>query len=441
MLPRFAIGAAPLTLNSRDDVRGQLGNLRRGTLRLDSVYGDNMPIDAKLRDGARMRVGRTSGGRENDLPRFGPLIAEGVLTAADLPSTASMHSDFGPVVPEKIAFIGDGRNDENLIVAQLHVAVLNFHNRVADALSGSEDERFARAKQLTQWHYQWLLVEHYLSAICDPAILNDVIRRGASRYVAFANRPEHGGVSGDSAPMPIEFSVAAFRFGHSMIRQGYVFNRFFRPEGEPPVEDRIGPATLRELFQFTGRGGLGGSSVLPDVWIIDWSNFIVTTPDNRLARKVDPALAPTLGDMINESPIPLRSLAQRNLRRGYVLNLPTAQTVAAQLESEGLDVDFLASDQIVNSPGGAQIRAQGFETLTPLWYYILIEAAQQADGKRLGKIGSLIIAETLVGLLVTDTESYWHAGAGGGRWTPADAGLGSTPIDGFESFFRFAGVL
>lgn len=438
-LPSFAIGAAPLTINSRDDVRAQLGNLRRGTLRLDSVYGDNMPIDAKLRDGARMRVGLTTGGQENDLPRFGPLILNGVLTAADLPDTSGMRSDFGPVDPAKIAFIGDGRNDENLVVAQLHLSMLRFHNRVADALTGSDDERFARAKQLTQWHYQWLLVEHYLTAICDPAALNDVIARGANRYTTFAAR--HGGASGDSAPMPVEFSVAAFRFGHSMIRQGYVFNRFFRPADEPPVEDRIGPATLRELFQFTGRGGLGGADVLPDVWIIDWSNFIARGPDNRLARTVDPALAPALGDMVNEHPIPMRSLAQRNLRRGYVLGLPTAQTVAAQLENDGIDVDFLSSADIVDSPGGAEVRAQGFETLTPLWYYILIEAAKQADGRHLGKLGSLIVAETLIGLLVIDPESYWHAGKGGGRWTPADAGLGGAPVDGFESFFRFAGVL
>ena len=35
-----------------------------------------------------------------------------------------------PRAPHGFALIGDHRNDENLIVAQLHLAFLKFHNKV-----------------------------------------------------------------------------------------------------------------------------------------------------------------------------------------------------------------------------------------------------------------------------------------------------------------------
>ncbi|NIJ22029.1 hypothetical protein FHS95_003740 [Sphingomonas naasensis] len=431
-LADFSIAAPPLVINPRATVMQQLGNLRRGTLRLDSVYGDGTDIDEKLRDGAHMRVGHADGGEPNDLPRFGQMLDEGLVT--DLPPTTGMVSDFGPVDPRKLAFIADSRNDENLVVAQLHLSVLRFHNAVADTLAGDDDARFARAKRLVQWHYQWLVVERYLAALCDPAILAVTKVSGGARYAAFAKA--HGGTSGDHAPLPIEFSVAAFRFGHSMIRGAYTFNAFFGPAGS------LGRATLHELFQFTGKGGLGGASVLPSVWIINWANFIVPDDVARVARPIDPALADALGDLVNESKPHLRSLAQRNLRRSYILNLPTAQTVGAQLDDAGIEVKALTTAEITAGPGGAAIDDNGYETQTPLWFYVLAEAQARGGGKRLGPIGSAIVAETLVGLIATDPESYWNAaGSDQGRWHPADAGLPGGPVDSFESFFKFAGVL
>lgn len=431
-LPDFSIAKSPLVINPRTTVMQQLGNLRRGTLRLDSVYGDGTDIDEKLRNGAHMRVGRADGGEDRDLPRFGQMLDEGVVAA--LPPIDGLTSDFGPVDPRKLAFIADSRNDENLIVAQLHLSVLRFHNAVADTLTGSDEERFAGAKKQVQWHYQWLVVERYLASLCDPAILAVVKAGGAARYAAFA--AAHGGATDGHAPLPIEFSVAAFRFGHSMIRGAYTFNTFFGPTGT------IGRATLRELFQFTGKGGLRGAAVLPSVWIIDWANFLSSNDAGLVARPIDPELARGLDDLVNESKPNLRSLAQRNLRRSYVLNLPTAQTIGVQLENDGVDVQALSTPEIGAGPGGVAIDANGYGTQTPLWFYVLAEAQARGGGQRLGPIGSVIVAETLLGLIATDPDSYWNAaGSDDGRWHPADAGLPGGPVDSFESFFKFAGVL
>ncbi len=431
-LSDFSIAGPPLVVNPRATVMQQLGNLRRGTLRLDSVYGDGTDIDLKLRDGAQMRLGTTDDGQEKDLPRYGAMIDAGVV--ADLPPTAGMTSDFGAVDPRKLAFIADSRNDENLVVAQFHLAVLRFHNAIVDTLSGSDAERFERARRLVRWHYQWLVVEQYLAPLCDPAVLAGVKASGAARYAAFA--AAHGGFSGDHAPLPLEFSVAAFRFGHSMIRGAYTFNQFFGPQGS------IGPARLSELFQFTGKGGMAGSPTLPSVWIIDWANFLASNVAPLNARAIDPKLAGGLDDLVNESKPHLRHLAQRNLRRSYVLNLPTAQTVGAVLDDAGVDVQALTTDEIVAGPGGAAILANGYETQTPLWFYILAEAEARGGGLRLGPIGSVIVAETLLGLIAGDSDSYWNAsGSDGGRWHPRDAGLPGGPIDDFESFLKFAGVM
>lgn len=425
LLPEFSIAAPPLTANARTAVAAQLGNLRRGTLRLDSLYGDGTDIDDLLRDGARMRIGRTVSGAPNDLPRFGQALDEGGIDE-------ELLGQLLPGIPldraRKLAFIGDSRNDENLVVAQLHLAFLRFHNAVADRMTGSADERFVSARRLVQWHYQWLVVERYLAAICDPSVLAAVKAAGASRYGAFA--AENGGIVDDHAPLPLEFSVAAFRFGHSMIRQRYLFNQDF-PQ-----------ATLEQLFEFTGKGGLGGPEALPDIWIIDWKNFLVADEAAKLARPLDLRLATGLFDMPNEDPPHLRSLAARNLRRSYVLNLPTAQAVIAELRAAGEDLQILTDEELTGGAGGTALRDNGYAEETPLWFYVLAEAAVLGGGKRLGPLGSLLIAETLIGLIAADEESYWNRGGSEqGRWQPSDAALFGAPIESFETLFAFAGVI
>lgn len=115
------------------DVAANLRNLRRPTLDLDSLYGDGPPFvnhktkDAALYVGPRMRLGQNSvdgidgvrippeGDLQRDLPRIGPLLDAGVITMDDLPE--SLRTD--PNVRTR-AFVGDLRNDENLLVAQFH---------------------------------------------------------------------------------------------------------------------------------------------------------------------------------------------------------------------------------------------------------------------------------------------------------------------------------
>ena len=114
------------------------------------------------------------------------------------------------------AVIADMRNNENLNISQLHCAFLLFHNKVAAGLPAAltKDQRYIRTRQLVRWAYQYIVINDYLPNVCDPVVVDDVAANGL-RYYAPDN---------DLLFMPLEFSVAAFRFGHSMIRPQYIIN-------------------------------------------------------------------------------------------------------------------------------------------------------------------------------------------------------------------------
>ena len=171
-------------------------NARTPGLDLDSVYGRGPMEDVQLYepdDRSKLRV--ESGGQFEDLPRTGG----------------------------RTAIIADPRNDENLIIAGLQVAMLKFHNRIVDMLRDGNDNDDSRrgasgvyqeARRLATWHYQWIIVHEFLPAIVGSALVNDILSRGPRFY-----RPRPGEQS-----IPVEFQGAAYRFGHSLVRPSYRAN-------------------------------------------------------------------------------------------------------------------------------------------------------------------------------------------------------------------------
>ena len=97
--------------------------------------------------------------------------------------------------------------------------MIRFHNRVVDTQPASipASEKFDRARKKVTRHYQWMLRTDYLPRICQAGVVNDVFSNGRKAF-------EVGVTPTDVPTMPIEFSVAAFRLGHSMIRQAYNWN-------------------------------------------------------------------------------------------------------------------------------------------------------------------------------------------------------------------------
>src|SRR3954453_112640 len=159
-------------------------------------------------------------------------------------------------VQKRKAIIPDPRNDENLAVAQTHTAMIRFHNRVVDTQLGSvpPTQKFDKAREIVTKHYQWMIRSDYLPRICQPGVVNDVFNNGRKAF-------EVGATPTDVPTMPIEFSVAAFRLGHSIARAAYNWNRIF--DG--------GFGSLGLLFTFSSTSGnLGGDARLPSNWIADF---------------------------------------------------------------------------------------------------------------------------------------------------------------------------
>ncbi|HET7270021.1 MAG TPA: hypothetical protein VFI90_02935, partial [Rubrobacter sp.] len=128
------------------------------------------------------------------------------------------------------------------------------------------------------------------------------------------------------------------------------------------------------------------------------------------------------------------SLAVRNLLRGYLLRMPTGQAVAGAL---GIPV-LTAKEIKKGAASGDQVKALeqgGFLDDTPLWYYILVESAVRAHGQHLGPVGSTIVAEVIVGLILHSPNSILRMQ----NWEPS---LGQKPKKfGLPDLLKFAGVL
>ena len=366
-----------------EEISTKITNGRTPGLDLDNVYYKPAP-----RKCSRMVLGFASGRNPQD-PRTGK--------ANDLPRRPRRRDDRAR---DRAAVVGDKRDDENLVIAQLHVAFLRAHNAIV-----ARGHNFDEARRILRRHYQWIVVRDFLPRICDPWIVSDILTSGNRFFL-----PEL-----DNLFMPFEFSVAAYRFGHSMVRDQYHYNSSFRRAG------------LEDLFTVTAfSGNLKEFDTIPESWIIEWKNFL--DGGANFARPIDTALSPGLFALTAfHKPMPEARLPVRNLLRGYMLRLPTGQAVASALDLPVMTPEAIeAVAGSVSQEQLAAVRAGDFAGRTPLWYYILAEAAAEDSG-RLGPLGSTIVAEVLIGLVRGSKDSIlrkrnWkpHLGKIPGRFSLGD---------------------
>jgi len=355
---------------------------RSPRLDLDSLYGAG-PDDPESEkfyesDGIHLRMGKT-------------VAADGIAAKEgfDLPRGAG-----STVVEKRKAIIPDPRNDENLAVAQTHLAFIRFHNRVVDTLPGSVPAaaRFERARKLVTKHYQWVLRTDFLPRICEASVLNDVFTNGRKAFEADA-------APTDVPTMPIEFSVAAYRLGHSMVRGSYNWNKIF--------DDGFGSLDL--LFSFSATSGnLGGFPRLISTWIADFrrlhdfgqigqDSLAVPAAKFNQAMRIDTRIVNPLQFLPGFNGTEA-NLAFRNLTRANMVRLATGQQMATFLRSKGVSVTTLTRAQIRDGAGGADLsglrpdQRDKVLTDTPLWFYILREA--ELNGGKLTEVGARIVAET-----------------------------------------------
>lgn len=376
-----------------------------GTETVDSLVGDTlaavnpnfeMIYDA---DGVHFRLERTASG------------------ALDLPRKIVDGKRGEPIVP-------DGRNDENLIVSQIDLAFLRFHNAVADVLADEDvqgRELFSATYRTVVQHYQWLVLNDFLPRlVCGKDIQGgrdyiERVRKSSDRKYTKADV---------SRGMPAEFSVAAYRMGHSMVRFNYLLDA----------------APERKIFDDSDND-LHGHREYPANAVIKWHNFLdfahdapkdgdKTFDDPQFSMLLDTGLSQGLAKLPNFSfqaasapnvPPIEHILAYRNLVKGTIFQLPTGQTVARYYGLEPLDVTVLSATTLADTKDAESDFAYGtkdenltkkFGSKTPLWYYILKEA-QDPDGpagEHLGELGARIVTECFIAFVAASPTSIFDTG-------------------------------
>ena len=381
----------------------QLENRQTPRLDLSTVYGNGPTGSADLYegDGVRLKVGESTAAHSFD-----------ICTAGN-----GAH------------VLADDRNAENMVLRQMTAVFARLHNFAVNQFRAEFKEPamlFERARQQTLWQYQWLVCRDYLATLLDPEVYREVFvrRRSTIRWKTFS--------------IPIEFSAAAMRFGHAMVRPNYLFA--FGQEMKLP-----------EMLSGTSNRG----ALAKDLQI-NWglffqgagpANTLTTRPiDTRLAPQFQrlrddligaaPATCPHAGDGKQISELPVRTLM-----RGAALRLATGQTAARVLGEQVLSEAELTRPCGERDTQQARIlREAGLIRRTPLWYYVLKESEVRHNGNRVGRIGSRIIAETISAALKSDPGSFVNAAAGKSppMWRFSH---GPTQLFGLSELFRVAPLL
>jgi hypothetical protein len=356
----------------------QIHNHQTPRLDLGHLYGDG-PFDHKSSDlyecgDVRLKVG------DRTAPDQGPFDVG--TTQGGLPAVA------------------DDRTVENVILRQVAGLFARLHNAAVEqfrASIGDPIQLFERARLQTTWQFQWLIWHDYLFWLLDIGIYRSVFGQ---------RRPL---ISWDVFSIPVEFSAAAMRFGHSMVRETYTLARGNH-------------RTLREIFDPALQG-----MALPNEWRIDWGFFFQGASPGGGAvasRPIDVRITPALHNLppetillFNAPPAPsrppftrgleLQKLPVRTLIRGAALRIASGQSAAAAFGESIMTEAELTTNRIGEVTAvGRMLRDTGMASDTPLWYYILKESEVRYNGNRLGPVGSRIMAECFFAILAHDPDSF-----------------------------------
>ncbi len=350
-----------------------LPNTRTSWFDLDNVYGlSNEFLNAQ----GLFDIGKNSNG-EDDLPRN----------------------------TNGIAIIADARDEENLIISQIQLLFLKFHNKVFNEIKTANpnltvNELIVQAKQIVTWHYQYIVVNDFLAKMCGKFF--------SRLFDANGNPVISQEIQAISPSLSIEFSGAVYRYGHSLVRDAYYLNSNFDVF---PLFSSDLPSPLVTIPD------LRGFKPLPPNQTIDWSMFFPMPHSKgfQVTEHMDPFITEALYKLpfsVTQGPPPILPL--RNLMRGVVYGLPSGQDLA---RAYGIpESEVLASSkgnlvfQSLNTPLVTQADllhlTQVFGEQTPLFYYTLKDNHVNGDGIHLGSLPSKLIGETFLNLLKTNPDSY-----------------------------------
>lgn len=277
------------------------------------------------------------------------------------------------------ALIADPRNAENVVLAQLHLGMLRFHNAVVDHLPSKGDRGpalFDEAQRQARWHYQWAILYDFLPRIMDPTIVEEALERD------FSHEERARG-------LPLELAMGVFRYVYSQVRLKYQINDDADVTLVPA--DDTSDTLLRHRSQS-----------IPSRLAVDWSHFFEINGSSPQASKlIDTKITPAFLNLpLIDDPRPARrSVAVRFFLQAKRAGLPSGEAVAQALGEPS------------RLPRTTALRKLGLDK-TPLLYYVLAEAEHQykaSEEDRLGPVAGQLLANTVVRLLRRDPQSFLNA--------------------------------
>jgi hypothetical protein len=313
------------------------------------------------------------------------------------------------------ALVADPRNDDHAIMSQLTALFALLHNGLVDIVRRGEPATGINAT-LGAAYRRFLCARDALTLIYHNIIRKDLMRRvlHPAIYAAysgpapdFIDRPVLGTAARDGWQIPLEFSHGAFRFGHAMVRPEYVINDLSTHDLNTTLEKTSANDPV--------------NMPLDQTWIVRWSRFFeIKGSRPNYSRRMGPYLSDGLGndrifpafDQTNRVGLLYRDLLGSSLAGLWSVDALIAEIAVRRphlvkmsrlLADRAFRVNQLR-EWLVSEPTYGRLTADDVDTLAsdpPLPFFILFEAMRQpqAEGLRLGPLGSIIVAEVIFGAL------------------------------------------
>ena len=288
-VPACTGSSSPVELGGRQQIK-DITSFIDGSM----IYGSDATLAGRLRElrGGRLKVGQS------------------------IPPGAKPNLPLDPSGCPGCFLAGDTRVNEQIGLTTPHTIFMREHNRIANALASmnpnwNDEKLYQEARKIVGAEIQRITFYEFLPAVMGQQNFNSLIGQYFG-YNALIN-----------PSLPTEFSTAAYRFGHSLVRPSFnLLGRDYTP-----------------VSQNNGSISLGSSFVNPSMYTVaSGTDQILRGLLTTNSRRSDEYLSNTLtnelfkkspsGSGWNQSPgSPGSDLASLNIQRGRDHGLPPYSVV------------------------------------------------------------------------------------------------------------------